>query len=64
MTTNDAIGLVLVYGLIIVTLVLSAVVEKKYTNLDPRKIVHIGIGNFVFVWWMFTQSWVMLAFFT
>ena len=64
MTTNDIIGLVLVYGLIIAALVLSLVVEKKLPNLDSRKVVHIGVGNFVFVWWLFTQSWVMLVFFT
>ncbi|MCQ2070782.1 MAG: SEC59/DGK1/VTE5 family protein [archaeon] len=29
-----------------------------------RKIVHIGVGNFVFVWWFFTEPWVMLVFFT
>ncbi len=64
MTTNDIIGLVLVYGLIIAALVVSLIVEKKLPNIDNRKVVHIGVGNFVFVWWMFTQSWVMLAFFT
>ena len=64
MTTNDIIGLVLVYGLIVAALVLSLIVEKKLPNIDNRKVVHIGVGNFVFVWWMFTQSWVMLAFFT
>ena len=64
MTTNDIIGLVLVYGLIVAALVTSLIVEKKFPKLDSRKVVHIGVGNFVFVWWMFTQSWVMLAFFT
>ena len=64
MTTNDIIGLVLVYALIVAALLLSLIVEKKLPNIDPRKVVHIGVGNFVFVWWMFTQSWVMLVFFT
>ena len=64
MTTNDIIGLVLVYGLIVAALVVSLIVEKKCPNIDNRKVVHIGVGNFVFVWWMFTESWVMLAFFT
>ncbi len=64
MTTNDIIGLVLVYGLIVAALVISLIVEKKLPNIDNRKVVHIGVGNFVFVWWMFTESWVMLAFFT
>ena len=64
MTTNDIIGLVLVYALIVAALVVSLIVEKKLPKIDSRKVVHIGVGNFVFVWWMFTQSWVMLAFFT
>ena len=64
MTTNDIIGLVLVYALIVAALVVSLIVEKKLPNIDSRKVVHIGVGNFVFVWWMFTESWVMLAFFT
>ena len=64
MTTNDIIGLVLAYGLIVAALVVSLIVEKKCPNIDNRKVVHIGVGNFVFVWWMFTESWVMLAFFT
>ena len=64
MTTNDIIGLVLVYALIVAALVVSLIVEKKLPNIDSRKVVHIGVGNFVFVWWMFTQSWVMLVFFT
>ena len=64
MTTNDIIGLVLVYALIVAALVISLIVEKKCPNIDNRKVVHIGVGNFVFVWWMFTESWVMLVFFT
>ena len=64
MTTNDLIGLILVYALIVAALVVSLIVEKKLPNIDSRKVVHIGVGNFVFVWWMFTQSWVMLVFFT
>ena len=64
MTANDIIGLVLVYALIVAALVVSLVVEKKLPKIDSRKVVHIGVGNFVFVWWMFTQSWVMLVFFT
>ena len=63
MTTNDIIGLVLVYGLIIAALVISLIVEKKLPNIDNRKVVHIGVGNFVFVWWAFSAQWIMLAFF-
>lgn len=64
MTTNDIIGLVLVYALIVAALALSLVVEKYFPKIDSRKVVHIGVGNFVFVWWLFTQQWIMLAFFT
>lgn len=61
---SDIMGLILVYALIIAALLLSLVVEKKYPKIDSRKVVHIGVGNFVFVWWLFTQQWAMLVFFT
>lgn len=63
-STNDIIGLVLVYLLIATVLFLSYRSDREHPQFDSRKLVHIGIGNFVFVWWMFTQSWIMLVFFT
>lgn len=63
MDTQDFIGLAVVYGIIVVSLAFSLVNEKMGWGLDTRKIVHIGIGNFVFVWWMFSAQWIMLAFF-
>lgn len=63
MNNQDIVALVLVYMIIIVSLIASEVVKRRFPNVDARKIVHIGVGNFVFVWWMFSESWIMLAFF-
>ncbi|MCQ2085690.1 MAG: hypothetical protein MJZ21_06060 [archaeon] len=66
MTENDYIGLVLVYLIIAVSLVINQLLERsgKFDKNTARKAVHIGVGNFVFVWWMFSESWIMLVFFT
>jgi len=63
METQDIIALILVYLLIAAALGLSLYVEKKKINWDTRKIVHIGVGAFIYIWWAFTQNWIMLAFF-
>ena len=63
-STNDIIALVLVYILIAVVLAVALLVQKKTGDrYDIRKIIHIGIGNFVFLWWMFEHAWVMEVFF-
>lgn len=62
--TVDIVALILVYVYIGAVLGLSLYAEKHWPNIDNRKIVHIGIGNFVFIWWMFINQWVMLVFFT
>lgn len=54
----------LVYAIIVISLVTALVLEKRGSKADTRKIVHIGVGFFVFVWWMFTENWIMLVFFT
>lgn len=63
MEVRDVIALMVVYAIIILALGISLVAEKRGWNIDVRKLVHIGIGNFVFVWWAFTEQWIMLAFF-
>jgi len=60
---NDILALVLVYALIIVVLAITLIIQKKTDKVDIRKVIHIGIGNFVFIWWMFEHAWVMEAFF-
>ena len=64
MQVQDFIALALVYAIIAASLGVSMYLEKKGSKVDTRKVVHIGVGNFVFVWWMFTEGWIMLAFFT
>ncbi len=61
---NDIIALVLVYALIVAVLGIALLTQKRAGDrFDIRKIIHIGIGNFVFIWWMFDNAWVMEAFF-
>jgi len=64
MLVQDFIALALVYAIIISSLTISLILDKKRPSIDTRKIIHIGIGNFIFVWWMFSASWIMLVFFT
>ncbi|AGI47758.1 Dolichol kinase [Thermoplasmatales archaeon BRNA1] len=63
MDGQDILALVLVYLIIGASLALSLYADKRQFRFDTRKIVHIGVGNFVFVWWMFSANWIMLAFF-
>lgn len=63
MEIRDVVALAVVYAIIVIALGAGLLAERKHWNVDVRKIVHIGIGNFVFIWWAFTESWIMLAFF-
>ena len=53
----------LVYAIIAVSLAIVMVMERRGTDKNVRKIVHIGVGFFVFVWWMFSENWIMFVFF-
>lgn len=61
---QDIVGLVLVYLIIGLSLAASHIARSRGSSLDSRKIVHTGVGLFVLVWWMFSENWVMLLFFT
>ena len=63
MLAQDYVGLLLVYLIIVASLGAALLVEHHDKDINVRKIVHIGVGNFVFVWWMFSAGWIMLAFF-
>ena len=63
METQDIVALIIVYLIIVAALGLSLFVQKKGINWDNRKIVHIGVGSFIYIWWAFTANWIMLAFF-
>lgn len=56
-------GLVAVYALISFVLLLCLYRIKRNPDTNIRKIIHICIGNFVFIWWIFTEWWVMFVFF-
>ena len=64
MTPQDLVGLALVYAIIASSLAVALVMERRGTGGDARKVVHVGVGFFVLVWWMFSENWIMLVFFT
>lgn len=64
MNALDVIGLALVYAIIAVSLGTALALRRRGSRVDPRKVVHIGVGCFVFVWWMFSANWIMLVAFT
>jgi len=55
-TGNDILGIVLVFAYILVVFV---VVEKvwKGDRTTGRKILHISMGNIVFILWIFDSRW-------
>ena len=61
--TQDIVALIAVYCIIAAALCLSRYSESHGMTWDSRKITHIGVGAFIYVWWAFSQSWIMLAFF-
>ncbi len=60
----NILGLVLVYAIIGTFLGVALILERRGSTADVRKVVHIGVGTFAFVWWMFSEGWIMLVFFT
>ncbi len=63
MQSQDMVALIIVYLIIGSALALSQYVQKKGMNWDNRKVIHIGVGAFIYIWWAFTENWIMLAFF-
>lgn len=64
MTPQDYAGLVLVYAIIAISLAAALALDRRGSRADTRKVVHMGVGLFVLVWWMFSENWIMLVFFT
>lgn len=60
----NMLGLVLVYAVIGASLGAALLMERRGSSVDVRKVVHIGVGTFAFIWWMFSAGWIMLVFFT
>jgi len=58
MDTGDILGLVLVYGYVVLLLVISEKVINKHPNFS-RKFLHIMVGNVLFILPLFQSRWVM-----
>ncbi len=58
MTPNDILGLLFVYGYVIILLVISDKLLGKYVNFS-RKFLHIMVGNVLFILPIFDTWWVM-----
>jgi dolichol kinase len=58
MTPNDFLGLVFVYGYVIILLLISEKFLGKYVNFS-RKFLHIMVGNILFILPLFDTWWVM-----
>jgi hypothetical protein len=57
--TGDIVGLILVYSYVALVVVISVYAKKKYPGCGYRKIVHILVGNIVFLWWIFDSRYVI-----
>ena len=58
MEPGDIIGLLLVYGYVILLLLISENLLKKYPGFS-RKFLHIMVGNIIFILPLFQSRWVM-----
>ncbi len=58
MTTNDIIGLIIVYLYVAILLLISEKVLNKYPRIS-RKFLHIMVGNILFILPLFDTWWVM-----
>lgn len=58
MDASDILGLVLVYGYVVLLLVISEKVLDKHPNFS-RKFLHIMVGNVLFILPLFQSRWVM-----
>jgi phytol kinase len=59
LSEGDIVGLILVYSYVALVVVISVYAKKRYPGCGYRKIVHILIGNIVFIWWIFDSRYVM-----
>ena len=58
MISSDIVGLILVYGYIVILLIISEKVLNKYPNFS-RKFLHIMVGNVLFILPLFTNQYVI-----
>lgn len=56
---GDIVGLILVYSYVFLVVVLSYFAKKRFPGCGYRKIIHILVGNIVFLWWVFESRYIM-----
>lgn len=59
LSEGDIVGLILVYSYVALVIVISVYAKKRYPGCGYRKIVHILVGNIVFLWWIFDSRYIM-----
>ncbi|MBI0584147.1 MAG: hypothetical protein ISF22_07960 [Methanomassiliicoccus sp.] len=59
MSTGDIIGLVLVYTYVAVVIAVATLSKKRFPGTGYRKVIHILVGNIVFLWWVFDSRYIM-----
>ncbi len=59
LSTGNIVGLILVYSYVALVIVISVYAKKRYPGCGYRKIVHIMVGNIVFLWWVFDSQYIM-----
>lgn len=57
--TGDIIGLLLVYSYVALVIIISVYAKRRFPGCGYRKIIHILVGNIVFLWWVFESRYVM-----
>ncbi len=58
-STGDVVGLLTVYGYVGFVVALSMLAKRLFPGCAYRKMVHILIGNIVFIWWIFDSRYIM-----
>jgi dolichol kinase len=56
---GDIVGLILVYSYVALVIVIAVYAKRWFPGCGYRKIIHILIGNIVFIWWVFDSRYVM-----
>lgn len=59
LSEGDIVGLILVYSYVVLVIFISNYAKKMYPGCGYRKIVHILVGNIVFLWWIFDSRFIM-----
>jgi phytol kinase len=59
LSLGDLVGLLLVYLYVAAVITVAVYAKKRYPGCSYRKLIHILIGNIVFLWWVFDSRYVM-----